>query len=79
VGGIEQDRILFAVQLPVCVNGVLVKQILVEVLKRDRYRCLRSGGRRDSGVDVSDLRVLGNTPHGCRDANGHARHTAFWF
>ena len=34
---------------------MLVRPILVEVLKRDRYRRLRSGGRRDSGVDVSDL------------------------
>ena len=45
---------------------MLVRPILVEVLKRDRYRRLRSGGRRDSGVDVSDLHGLGNAPHGCR-------------
>ena len=38
---------------------MLVRPILVEVLKRDRYRRLRSGGRRDSGVDVSDLHGLG--------------------
>jgi hypothetical protein len=37
---------------------VLVRPILVEVLKRDRYRRLRCGGRRDSGVDVSDLHGL---------------------
>jgi hypothetical protein len=43
----------------------------VEVLKRDRYRRLRSGGHRDSGVDVSDLHGLRNAPHGCRDADGH--------
>ena len=56
---------------------MLVRPILVEVLKRDRYRRLRSGGRRDSGVDVSDLHGLGNAPHGCRDADGHhARHAA---
>ena len=38
---------------------MLVRPILVKVLKRDRYRRLRSGGRRDSGVDVSDLQGWG--------------------
>ena len=36
MGGIEQERILFTVRLPVGLNGVFVSPILAAVLKRDR-------------------------------------------
>ena len=45
MGGIEQERILFAVRLPVCVNWPIVSPILVAVLKRDRMMVAFGLGR----------------------------------
>jgi hypothetical protein len=78
VGGVEQEWILFAVRLPVCVTRrVREPDPGSSAQARPQDRRVWSGGSRDSVVDLPDLHGLGNAPYGCRDGHGHhARHAA---
>ena len=78
MGRVEQEWILFAVRLPVCVNR-RVREPDPGRSAQTRPRDHRDlpGWNRDSVLDIPDLHGLGNAQYGCRDGDGHhARHAA---